>query len=160
MENCTTNADMQRQSVMPNQILPTFPGAPGTIDSCDEALPRPELAGCKIRIRGTTPIYLIDPDGYRRLVPFPLTFMNLFEDKAFLEVTVANGTEIAEGPALDNGAVLLRARSCERIYLLDQGKKRLITSQSIMGKYQFNEDAVVVVPRIVLDAVPDGDIWE
>jgi hypothetical protein len=146
---------------MANQIPPAIFDLPGGADSHDLATPRPELAGCKVRIRGTTPIYLIDPDGYRRLVPFPLTFMNLFEDRALLEIVVASSvTEIAEGPAMDNGAVLLRGMSCECIYLLDQGKKRLITSRQIMDKYQFSEQAVVVIPRIVLDAIPDGEIWE
>lgn len=125
------------------------------------AAPHPELAGCKVRIPGTTPIYVIDPEGYRRLVPFPLTFINLFEDMALLNTQVSTGViEIAEGPALDEGALLLRGRSCECIYLLDQGKKRLITSQRVMRKYQFSEEAVVVVPKIVIDALPEGEIWE
>jgi hypothetical protein len=43
---------------------------------------------------------------------------------------------------------------------MDRGKKRLITSQEIMDKYGFNQECVVVVHRIVLDAIPTGDIWE
>ena len=146
---------------MLNQIAPVLPHSPSVADSCNVAIPRPELAGRKVRITGTTPIYLIDPEGYRRLVPFPLTFMNLFEDRAVLQVLVASTvTEIAEGPALDNGAILLRGSSCERIYLLDQGKKRLITSEQVMNKYGFSERAVVVVPKILIDAVPEGETWE
>jgi hypothetical protein len=161
MENCNTNADGQRPPTMANQISLAILDMPGMADSCNLAGLHPELAGCKVRIRGTTPIYLIDPGGYRRLVPFPLTFMNLFEDRALLQVLVASGfSEIVEGPTLDNGAVLLRGTSSERIYLLDHGKKRLITSQRIMEKYEFSEEAVVVVPRSVMDAVPDGEIWE
>jgi len=40
----------------------------------DAPEPHPELAGCKVRITGTTPIFVIDRKGYRRLIPFPLTF--------------------------------------------------------------------------------------
>jgi len=43
-----------------------------------------------MRITGTTPIYVIDRSGYRRLVPFPLAFINLFGDSIlFNNVTVA-----------------------------------------------------------------------
>lgn len=146
---------------MPNQISPVLLPPTFTADPCNLAIPHPDLAGCKVRIRGTTPIYLVDPDGYRRFVPFPLTFMNLFEDRSLLQTLVYSGAaRIAEGPPLDNGAVLLRGSSCERIYLLDQGRKRLITSQQVMDKYGFSEGGIVVVPKILMDAVPDGEIWE
>lgn len=146
---------------MLNGVSPVLLDVPDVMDACDCGLPRPDLAGCRVRVRGTTPIYLIDSEGYRRLVPFPLTFMNLFQDSTLLEVLVSGAVaEMPEGPPLDNGAVLLRGNCCERIYLLDQGKKRLITSQRVMEKYGFNEEAVVVVPKIVVAAVPDGEIWE
>src|SRR5579863_383149 len=108
---------------MLEQISPVLLESPSAVDSCSLAVPRPELAGHKVRMRGATPVYLIDPEGYRRLVPFPLTFMNLFEDRELLQVLVTSAVaRIAEGPALDNGALLLRGRSCDRIYLLDQGR--------------------------------------
>ncbi len=123
--------------------------------------PCPNLAGLKVRMRGTEAIYLIDPEGYRRLIPFPMTFLNLFEDRAVLDTVVMDSIAgIAEGPSLDNGAVLLRGTSCERIYLLDRGRRRLISSPEIMAKYEFSEEAIVVAPRILIDAVPEGDIWE
>jgi len=127
----------------------------------EPGLPRPELAGCKVRITGTTPIYVVDRKGYRRLIPFPLTFLNLFEDTAMLQVLVSSSiADISEGPPLDDGAVLLRARGSERMYLLDRGKKRLITCQSVMRKYEFSEESVIVAPQILVDAVPAGEIWE
>lgn len=129
--------------------------------ACMIAAPRPDLAGVQVRMRGTDAIYLIDPDGFRRFVPFPLTFINLFEDSSVLQTMVLDSIAgIADGPAFDEGAVLLRGRSCENIYLLDRGRKRLITSRQIMEKYRFNEEAVVAIPRLVLDAIPEGQIWE
>lgn len=124
--------------------------------------PRPDLAGSKVRVAGRTPIYVIDQLGYRRLIPFPLTFMNLFKDESvFQGVVVASSVaEIPEGPALDEGALLVRGRCSERIYLLDQGRKRPISSQAIMDKYDFDEESVVVVPQILIDAVPEGKPWE
>src|SRR5436305_6451340 len=123
---------------------------------------RPDLAGCKVRITGKTPIYVIDSNGYRRLVPFPLTFMNLFQDHAvFQGVLVAEGVaDMAEGPALDDGAILVRGMCSEDIYLMDKGKKRPISSASIMDKYGFDEASVVVVPQILVDSIPMGEVWE
>jgi hypothetical protein len=146
---------------MLSQILPVLLDTLTTVDCSRAAAPRPEMAGCKVRVRGTTPIYLIDPDGYRRLIPFPLTFMNLFKDASLLKVQVCNSlADIIEGDPLDDGTVLLRGRSSEKIYLLDQKKKRLITNLSVMNKYEFSEQAVVVVPQGVIEALPDGETWE
>ena len=135
---------------------------PFELASPPTGIPRPELAGSKVRVAGRTPIYVIDRLGYRRLIPFPLTFMNLFKDESvFQGVVVASSVaDIPEGPALDEGALLVRGRCSERIYLLDQGRKCPISSQAIMDKYDFDEESVVVVPQILIDAVPEGEPWE
>src|SRR5256714_12884367 len=111
---------------------------------------RPDLAGCKARVTGKTAIYVIDRRGYRRLIPFPLTFMNLFKDhEVFQGVLVADGiSDIAEGPALDDGAILIRGIRSEDIYLMDKGRKRLISTASTMDKYGFGEASMNVVHQI------------
>ena len=128
----------------------------------EPAIPRPELAGCKVRITGKTPIYVIDRKGYRRLVPFPHTFMNLFHDySVFQGLLISEAvSEIAEGPALEDGAILVRGMHSEDIYLMDRGKKRLVSSRRAMDKYDFNEASVVVVPQVLIDALPTGEIWD
>lgn len=145
---------------MQNQISPDTAKAlaiPGSIF----ATPRPDLAGRIVRVRGEAPIYLIDSEGYRRMVPFPVTFMNLFEDEALRQEQVSGAfADVAEGPPLDEGAVLLRGRSCEYIYLLDHGQKRRLSGLQTMEKYRFSEEAVLVVPKILIDAIPEGEIWE
>ncbi|HWZ42107.1 MAG TPA: hypothetical protein VNW97_01450 [Candidatus Saccharimonadales bacterium] len=122
----------------------------------------PELSGRFARIPGRQALFIIDRQGYRRLIPFPLTFIHLFKDACALQdvlLTTYVGN-IAEGPSLDDGAVLMRGSCSECIYLLDQGCKRLITGQRIMEKYGFNETAVVVVRQAIIDAVPTGEVWE
>src|SRR5947209_17703808 len=121
---------------------------------------RPDLAGCKVRVTGKTPIYVIDSKGYRRMVPFPLTFMNLFQDHAvFQGVLVAEGVaDMAEGLDLDDGAILVRGMFSEDIYLMDKGRKRPITSASIMDKYGFDEASVVGVRQILVDSAPMGEL--
>lgn len=122
----------------------------------------PELAGLKVRTIGATAIYLIDGNGYRRLIPFPSAFINLFNDSALDEALLKANmvADIAEGPALDDGAVLVRAVSSETLYLMDKGKKRPIAGQRVMDKYGFCEAYVVTAPQIVIDAIPTGEAWE
>jgi hypothetical protein len=124
--------------------------------------PYPELSGLKARVTGTTPIYVIDRSGYRRYVPFPLTFVNLFGDSIFFERMMVSEdvADIAEGPPLDERAILVRGASSESIYLIDGGTKKLITSARIMDKYGFDERCVVSVPQILIDSIPIGEVWE
>ncbi len=123
--------------------------------------PHPELAGAKVRISGRETLYVLDRLGYRRRIPFPLAFVNLFRDSAFHGVRVDSAVaEIAEGPSLDEDAILLRGAASEKIYLLDGGRKRLIGGRPVMEKYGFNEAAVMVVPQAVVNALLNGDAWE
>jgi hypothetical protein len=125
------------------------------------ALPQPELAGSKVRIPGQETLYVIDRLGYRRRIPFPLAFVNLFRDSAFHGVQVHSSVaDIAEGPSLDEDAILLRGAASEKIYLLDGGRKRLIGGRQVMQKYGFNEAAVTVLPQAVVNALFNGDAWE
>jgi hypothetical protein len=124
--------------------------------------PHPELAGRKARIPGTTPIYVIDRTGYRRRVPFPLTFLNLFGDISSSNsmMVSADVADIAIGPALDERAILVRGTSSESVYLIDSGTKRLIDSPKVMNKYGFDERCIVSVPQVLIDSIPEGEVWE
>lgn len=124
--------------------------------------PHPELAGQRVRIPGTIPIYLVDRNGYRRCVPFPLTFLNLFGDGiSFNGVVVAEDVaEIAEGPPLDERAILVRGATSEAIYLMDRGVKKRISSSEMMSKYGFDERSIVCVPQVLIDSIPAGEVWE
>ncbi|MBZ5524073.1 MAG: hypothetical protein LAP21_17700 [Acidobacteriia bacterium] len=124
-------------------------------------MPHSELSGSKVRIPGLDTLYVIDRRGYRRRIPFPLTFVNLFKDSAFHGMLVSSAVAgITEGPALDDDALLLRGTASEHVYLLDGGRKRLIGGRRVMEKYGFNEAAVVAVPQAIVDAVPTGEGWE
>ncbi len=124
--------------------------------------PYPELAGQRVRIPGTIPIYLIDRNGYRRCVPFPLTFLNLFGDcTAFNRIVVAEDiADIDEGPPLDERAILVRGATSEAIYLMDRGTKKLISSSEVMSKYGFDERGIICVPQVLVDSIPAGEVWE
>jgi hypothetical protein len=123
--------------------------------------PRPDLAGSKVRAFGDDTLFLIDRHGYRRRIPFPVTFIHLFQDSTFHAIrTMSSVAEIAQGPAFDDDALLLRGAASEQIYLLDGVRKRRITSRRVMEKYGFNEAAVVVAPQAVVNALREGEVWE
>src|ERR1700690_1176933 len=42
------------------------------------APPRPELAGRRLRIRGRSAVYVVDPTGYRRRVPSRTVYDRIF----------------------------------------------------------------------------------
>jgi hypothetical protein len=154
---------MSLSVIAPLELLNRFPiETPCELFHPVTGVARPELAGAKVRVPGKTAIYVIDRLGYRRLIPFPLTFMNLFKDIAAIRGVLIATTvaDIAESAPLDDGAVLVRGRCSQRIYLLDQGQKRLISSQAVMDKYDFDEESVVAVPQVLIDAVPEGQLWE
>jgi hypothetical protein len=122
-------------------------------------LPRPELAGYRLVYPGETEVYLVDPAGFRRRIPNRETYARLFRDGRGV-VTTREVREIAQRPDLAQSALLFSAELVDSIYLLDDGQKRLITSSQVMDKYWFNWGRVSLVRRTLVDALPNGDIWE
>jgi hypothetical protein len=72
----------------------------------------------------------------------------------------ADVADIAIGPALDERAILVRGTSSESVYLIDSGTKRLIDSPKVMNKYGFDERCIVSVPQVLIDSIPEGEVWE
>jgi hypothetical protein len=105
-----------------------------------------------------TAVYLIDPDGYARWIPNRLTYNNLFLDGEGI-LHDASLAEIAQHFPLSSGACLAQGDITEEVYLVDQGVRRWIARPKVMAKYHFNPKKVVVVPQVVINAVPAGRIW-
>lgn len=121
-------------------------------------VPRPDLAGYRVKVPKQAPIWVIDQDGYRRWIPNPTTFNNLFRDWSVVEeLDVAN---IAETVPIDDGAILFKGSATANVYLTDRGNKRWITSPAVMDKYNFNWGKIVVVPQILVNMIPTGLAWQ
>jgi hypothetical protein len=116
------------------------------------------LAGYRIMSPGYADIYLIDPQGYRRRIEDHRTYNHLFRD--WSGIVDASLDHIAQRPSLGLGTILLRGDRSDTIYLLDQGRRRLITSSAIMAKYWFKWDRVCVMTQTLIDRVPTGEDWE
>jgi len=101
---------------------------------------------------------LVDPEGYRRWIPDPETYNNLFRDWNGIYVDI-NTRNIAERAALSRGAQLVRPVNEPPVYLVSNGIKRWITSPVAMDKYYFDWGKVLPLSRAVVDGIPDGPSW-
>jgi hypothetical protein len=119
---------------------------------------RQDLSGLRVRSPVDPAIFLIDPEGYRRHVPDPATYNNLFRDWSGIIVDI-NIPDIALADPLSPGAVLARAADTPHVYLVSNGIKRHITSPAVMDKYHFSWGQIRVLPRVVMDAIPTGLPW-
>jgi hypothetical protein len=120
--------------------------------------PRPDLSGLRVKSPNDPAIYLIDPDGYRRWIPNPATYNNLFRDWNGVVISI-DINEIALGLNLTDGAVLARATGTAPVYLVSNGIKRWITSPSAMDKYYFNWNTIIQIPHVLIDSIPTGANW-
>jgi hypothetical protein len=121
-------------------------------------VPQPARSGCRLVSPGRPDIYVVDPGGYRRRIANHSTYDRLFRDwRGIADACDLEG--IAEKTPLTSGSLLVRGDASAMIYLLDEGRKRLIPSASVMDKYWFNWGRICVVRQILVDHVPAGDIW-
>jgi hypothetical protein len=123
------------------------------------AAPHPPAAGYRVVRPGRPDIYLVDPAGYRRKIPNHTTYNRLFRNWRGI-VDTHDLDEIAEGPPLRSGTLLVRGDASSEIYLLDEGHKRLLVGESVLDKYWFDETRVCLIRQLLIDHVPAGEAWE
>lgn len=115
---------------------------------------RPDLNGLLVQLPGADPIYLVI-NGFRRWVPNPQTFINLFVPGARVVPDVNIGL-IPEATPLTSGAVLARPAGGNPIYVISNGVKMLIPSMDVFNRYQFNMNNVQNVSPVLIDFIPTG----
>ena len=141
------------------RAAPPGPEAVVEVAPASGSRPRPERSGARIVSPGRPDVYLVDPAGYRRRIPNHTTYCRLFRD--WRGISDADDLdEIAEGLPFKSATILVRGDAAARIYLLDNGRKRLVPSDTVMDKYWFNWGRICVVRQILIDHVPEGDLWE
>jgi hypothetical protein len=120
--------------------------------------PRPDLAGLRLKAPNNPAVYVVDPQGFLRWIPDPATYNNLFRDWNSI-VTDVDLVNIAQGPALTEGAVLALGTGTAPVYLVSNGTKQWITSPAAMDKYDFNWNTIVQVPNVLINSIPTGPSW-
>jgi hypothetical protein len=63
---------------------------------------------------------------------------------------------IAIGPDITSGAYLAISPLGGKVYLVDRGQKRWITSPAVMDKFYFAWNQIRQVAQSTLDSLPDG----
>jgi hypothetical protein len=121
--------------------------------------PQPKRSGSRLVSPGQPNVHVVDPAGYRRRIANHSTYDRLFRDWRGI-VDAPDLESVAERPPLTSGSLLVRGDASARIYLLDEGRKRLIPSDAVMDKYWFNWGRICVVRQILIDHVPTGDVWD
>jgi hypothetical protein len=126
----------------------------GLTQACQK---RSELNGFRVKFWGQAGVYLVD-EGYRRLIPNPSTYNNLFRDwNGIIEMDIYT---ICERTGVSNGAVLAKAYDDPAVYFVDGGLKRPIPNESVFDKYHFDWSKIYSVPKILLDSIWTGTtIW-
>ncbi|MFI5843201.1 hypothetical protein ACIA8K_26175 [Catenuloplanes sp. NPDC051500] len=119
--------------------------------------PHPEFAGRQFKSSDNPAVYVIDPAGYRRHIPDPQTWRQLFR------VQQAEVNDLIKliptGKPLESGSFLGKASGQDAIYLIGNGRKRWITSPAVMDKYRFDWNKVVTISKAALNAIPTGANW-
>jgi hypothetical protein len=120
----------------------------------DSLTPRPEFNGTRLKRAEHPAIYFVD-SGFKRLIPDPKTYNNLFADWTGIASDV-NPDDLPDGPQMTQGAVLVCATGTDQVFLIDRGMKRAVASKAVFEKYHFGSKKVVAIPPIVLECIPLG----
>jgi hypothetical protein len=159
MSDTQTDSDSRIAIERVLQGIETPPSAPSAISATTSGRPWPELAGHRLVCPGNPEIYVIDPEGYRRCIPNHTTYNRLFRDWTGIEDETWLDA-IAIGTPLSRGTILVHADPAAPIYLLDNGRKRLVRDASVMDKYWFNWARVFSCRQTILDRLPLGRDWD
>lgn len=133
-------------------------GKPAVARLGEDIGPLPAYAGARIQSWTTGKVYLVDPEGYKRWIPDPMTYHGLFRSPRVVTVDERLVNAIEERPPLESGAALAAAPG-EAVYFVTNGEKRLISSQSVLARYGFDPAKVLDVPAPIMHAVPTGEPW-
>jgi hypothetical protein len=117
------------------------------------------MAGYRLVRPGKSEIYLVDPEGFRRRIPNHTVYSRLFRSWHGI-IDVHDLDAIAEGVAFAVDTRLVRGDDSYAIYIVDDGRKRALASKAVMDKYWFDWSGVALVPQLLIDPMPTGELWE
>lgn len=148
-------ADAETLTAAESQRL-EWPTEPPQLGETADDEPRTDLDGLRVTIPGSPAIYLID-GGYRRWVPNPGTYNDLFADWNGIQSS-SDFAAVPIGTPIASGSNVAQATGQPAIYFIDGSAKRHIVNPGVMTYWAFG------VPRqveeSVLDAMPDGPLIE
>jgi hypothetical protein len=159
MSDTQTDSDSRIAIERVLEGIETPRSAPPAVRAPTSGRPWPQLAGRRMVAPGNPDIYVIDPQGYRRCIPNHTTYNRLFRDWTGIE-DETRSEAIAVGSPLSRGTILVHANAAAPIYLLDNGRRRLVRDALMMNKYWFNFAHVFSCRQTILDRLPLGRDWD
>jgi len=120
---------------------------------------RGDLVGRRLRRPGQHRVYLVDPAGYRRRVPDDAVYNRIFRDWSGIAEEL-DLDDVPSRPPFTRATMLVRGDASGAVFLLDQGRKRRVTSSASMQKYWFDSGRVHAVRQVLIDHFPVGHDWE
>ena len=120
---------------------------------------RPDLDGKSLITPGRPDTWIVF-HGKRHRIPSTMVFDALFSNIEHL-ASIEEVDEIALGPDLSEGACLIRETGTLAIYLLtglpEGGVSRhFVPTYESLVDFSFDESKVVMLPKLVMDALPLG----
>jgi hypothetical protein len=98
--------------------------------------------------------------GRARWIPDEPTYLGLFGDNwGRYQITPQIIGAMGGGGSLNMllpGTILVKTDEADATYLVDLGKKRWITSETVFDRYGFLYDNVKHIPTAVINQLPDG----
>jgi len=120
--------------------------------------PNTDYDGYRVKSDDRPEIYLV-MFGYRRWIPNPATYNNLFRDwNGILRFPNRDALDnaIPEGAGIWDGAVLARGATLSPVYLITDNVRMWVTAPAVMDKYYFAWNKVVVVPNAIIQSIYNG----
>ncbi|WP_033341556.1 hypothetical protein [Catenuloplanes japonicus] len=121
--------------------------------------PHKELSGKRIKSPDNDAVYLVDPEGYRRWIPSPAVYDNLFANWNGIEVR-KDIPKISARDALSLDAELGKSTSGDRVYLISNNVKRWIINPDVFNKNHFAWKKIVSHTPGYIDSIPTGKNWK
>lgn len=107
--------------------------------------------GSMIRQDGTAPVYLVMLCK-KRWIPNPPTLDGLFN--SWKIVNFPKLPALATGPAITNGAQLIRPSNGPKVYLHTNGKRYWIANPTTFDMFNFDWGKIHVLPAAEVDKIP------
>lgn len=115
-------------------------------------------------LKGKDPAIYFIMEGQKCLIPNWETFKNLFvggdhivnlNDKHpnMWEKFIA---KIPNGEVISDGAILIKKKNQDAVYMLTNLQKHWIVSPSVFNACSFNWDKIQKYPDIIIDSIPNG----
>lgn len=99
-------------------------------------------------------------NGKACLIPNASTFLAVFTawDAAISHPAICNflNQEVPKGENFTDGAMLIKTKNSEAVYLLTHNKRHGITSMAVIAYCSFARERIQVIDQILMDSIPAG----